>query len=190
MRVSGRWLSEDPIGFAAGDANLYRYVGNGPVNATDPLGLEAATIVIGVGGSQTIIGGGTVVAGAPVIVAGGAAIALPVAGYCAGSWIENNFGIGAAIGNWWVPMVVPEGGGITDVISPSKTGTPGSTQRGEGQTRTYGPDGNPLIDRDSPHDGWGDHCHDWFPNPNGGFPTRGPNRLPQAGDPPPPRMGK
>ncbi|MEJ5342969.1 MAG: RHS repeat-associated core domain-containing protein [Thermogutta sp.] len=25
----GRWLSEDPIGFASGDGNLYRYVGNG-----------------------------------------------------------------------------------------------------------------------------------------------------------------
>jgi RHS repeat-associated protein len=24
----GRWLSEDPIGFSAGDGNLYRYVGN------------------------------------------------------------------------------------------------------------------------------------------------------------------
>jgi hypothetical protein len=35
----GRWLSEDPIGFEAGDANLYRYVGNGPANATDPSGL-------------------------------------------------------------------------------------------------------------------------------------------------------
>ena len=29
----------DPIGFAAGDANLYRYVGNGPTGATDSLGL-------------------------------------------------------------------------------------------------------------------------------------------------------
>ena len=27
--VQGRWLSQDPIGFGAGDANLYRYVGNG-----------------------------------------------------------------------------------------------------------------------------------------------------------------
>jgi RHS repeat-associated protein len=34
----GRWMSEDPIGFAAGDGNLYRYVGNGPVNGTDPSG--------------------------------------------------------------------------------------------------------------------------------------------------------
>jgi RHS repeat-associated protein len=34
----GRWMSEDPIGFDAGDANLYRYVGNSPVNYTDPMG--------------------------------------------------------------------------------------------------------------------------------------------------------
>ena len=38
--ANGRWLSEDPIGFAAGDANLYRYVGNGVTNATDPSGLS------------------------------------------------------------------------------------------------------------------------------------------------------
>ena len=37
--VTGRWLSEDPAGFAAGDPNLTRYVGNGPANATDPSGL-------------------------------------------------------------------------------------------------------------------------------------------------------
>jgi RHS repeat-associated protein len=38
---TGRWLSEDPIGIvAAGDANAYRYVGNGPTNETDPNGLK------------------------------------------------------------------------------------------------------------------------------------------------------
>jgi RHS repeat-associated protein len=39
---TGRWTSEDPLGFAAGDANVNRYVGNGPTNATDPSGLAAA----------------------------------------------------------------------------------------------------------------------------------------------------
>ncbi len=34
----GRWISQDPIGFGGGDANLYRYVGNSPTNATDPSG--------------------------------------------------------------------------------------------------------------------------------------------------------
>jgi len=33
-----RFISEDPIGFAAGDANLYRYCGNSPTNFTDPSG--------------------------------------------------------------------------------------------------------------------------------------------------------
>lgn len=35
----GRWLTEDPIDFKAGDPNLERYVGNDPTNATDPTGL-------------------------------------------------------------------------------------------------------------------------------------------------------
>jgi RHS repeat-associated protein len=36
----GRFISQDPIGFAAGDANLYRYVGNKPTTHTDPSGLQ------------------------------------------------------------------------------------------------------------------------------------------------------
>jgi RHS repeat-associated protein len=35
----GRFVSEDPIGFAAGDANLSRYVGNSWPNGTDPTGM-------------------------------------------------------------------------------------------------------------------------------------------------------
>ena len=38
--ITGRWLSQDPTGYGAGDANLYRYVGNGPANAVDPAGLN------------------------------------------------------------------------------------------------------------------------------------------------------
>ncbi len=34
-----RFTSEDPIRFASGDTNWYRYVGNDPINFTDPLGL-------------------------------------------------------------------------------------------------------------------------------------------------------
>jgi uncharacterized protein RhaS with RHS repeats len=34
-----RFISEDPIGLAAGDTNFYAYVGNSPLNAIDPLGL-------------------------------------------------------------------------------------------------------------------------------------------------------
>ena len=39
--AAGRWISEDPIGFAAGDTNLASYVGNSPADATDPSGLAA-----------------------------------------------------------------------------------------------------------------------------------------------------
>jgi RHS repeat-associated protein len=35
----GRFLQTDPIRFAAGDVNIYRYCGNKPVNWVDPLGL-------------------------------------------------------------------------------------------------------------------------------------------------------
>jgi RHS repeat-associated protein len=38
----GRWLQRDPLGFAAGDMNLYRSEHNNPVNRLDPLGLEEA----------------------------------------------------------------------------------------------------------------------------------------------------
>lgn len=41
----GRWTSQDPIGFEAGDANLYRYVGNGPTNGVDPSGLRGTANV-------------------------------------------------------------------------------------------------------------------------------------------------
>jgi RHS repeat-associated protein len=43
--ILGRFVSEDPIGFAAGDANLTRYVGNSFANAVDPTGLDDVPVV-------------------------------------------------------------------------------------------------------------------------------------------------
>jgi RHS repeat-associated protein len=37
--VSSEFISQDPLGFAGGDTNLYRRAGNSPVNATDPSGM-------------------------------------------------------------------------------------------------------------------------------------------------------
>lgn len=37
---TGRWTAKDPIGFGGGDANLYAYAGDDPVNHTDPSGLQ------------------------------------------------------------------------------------------------------------------------------------------------------
>ncbi len=47
-----RFISEDPLGLAAGDTNLYRYVGNNPANRTDPSGLAFQ----GVGGELLMFG--------------------------------------------------------------------------------------------------------------------------------------
>lgn len=85
---------------------------------------------------------------------------------------------------------------VTDV--PGKIpfrGPPGRTIRGPKDSRTYGPDGFPQTDRNEPHAseagiGNGDHSHDWERPADGSDPThidRGPPRLPQSGDPPPPR---
>jgi hypothetical protein len=43
---TGRWLTEDPIGFVPGDYDLYRYVGNSPTNASDPTGLLKLTYTV------------------------------------------------------------------------------------------------------------------------------------------------
>ena len=51
--ATGRWLSQDPIGFRGEDVDIYRYVGNKPADSIDPGGL--LTISIGVGG-ELIIG--------------------------------------------------------------------------------------------------------------------------------------
>lgn len=56
----GRFISQDPIGFAAGDPNLYRYVGNGVLMATDPSGTTVVASVARmavVGGIAGAIGG-------------------------------------------------------------------------------------------------------------------------------------
>ena len=37
---TGRFISEDPIGFAGGDVNLYGYVGNNPYGYIDPFGFQ------------------------------------------------------------------------------------------------------------------------------------------------------
>ena len=69
----GRFISEDPIGFAGGDINLYGYVGNRPLAYKDPLGLNAAAAYwpyIAVGGA----GIGAIVPPLGLAIAGGALI--------------------------------------------------------------------------------------------------------------------
>jgi RHS repeat-associated protein len=42
----GRFIGQDPISFSAGDSNLYRYVGNSPLMATDPSGMTSRNLKV------------------------------------------------------------------------------------------------------------------------------------------------
>ncbi|NBU72419.1 MAG: hypothetical protein EBS53_13425, partial [Bacteroidetes bacterium] len=88
----GRFLQTDPIRFEAGDINIYRYVGNGPVNWRDPLGLWA----VGGGAGYEISGG----FGAP----GGGGYTKSIAeglfsGSGVGGYSSSGGFIGSAFGN-------------------------------------------------------------------------------------------
>jgi RHS repeat-associated protein len=54
---SGEFVSEDTIGFAGGDANLSRYVGNNPVNFIDPFGFSGFCRVGSLDDQSTLIAG-------------------------------------------------------------------------------------------------------------------------------------
>ena len=43
--ATGRFLSEDPIGFVGGK-DFYKYVGNNPENALDPTGLKTIVLIV------------------------------------------------------------------------------------------------------------------------------------------------
>jgi hypothetical protein len=190
------------------------------VNAAFPHALTDPGQFIGGTTASAIVGGlGSVAAGGSF--ANGAVTAAY--GYLynglAGTWLGGGAGqaVGTAVAPWtgpFAPLVIAGGrflGGlagsaiedwlfseeVTDIpgSKPPFEGEPGSTVRGQTQTRRYGDDGFPLVDRDTGHPdegppGCGDHCQDWGRPPGGGKPThldRGPPRLPVPGDPPPPR---
>jgi RHS repeat-associated protein len=97
----GRWMSEDPIGFAAGDANLHRYVGNAPTMYLDPSGLipgEAAWTAKA-GAKLGVKGALRFVPGVGVVVL---ASDIPAA-YEAGQKLEKTYGIGESIGDLLFP---------------------------------------------------------------------------------------
>jgi RHS repeat-associated protein len=52
--VQARFLSQDPLGFDGGDFNLFRYVGNNPVNVTDPSGLSCTGLCFEIKKSQLL----------------------------------------------------------------------------------------------------------------------------------------
>jgi RHS repeat-associated protein len=100
----GRWTSSDPISFGGGDANLYGYVMQDPVNLVDPSGLSglnwdypfrAETERVGDAARSAPLYGSNAAAGALNSLTGGLANrAWGVNGSCAGS----GYGLGSAAG--------------------------------------------------------------------------------------------
>ena len=54
--VTGRWTAKDPMGFAAGDGNLYTYFGDDPINTVDPAGDFAWVLAGGLIGAAVNVG--------------------------------------------------------------------------------------------------------------------------------------
>ena len=50
--AAGRFMSQDPLGFAGGDTNLGIYVGNGPTLQVDPTGLQPLLQRLKAGGTR------------------------------------------------------------------------------------------------------------------------------------------
>jgi RHS repeat-associated protein len=80
-----RFISEDPIGFAGNDTNLYSYVFNSPTNLVDPFGLSASSV------GRCFLKGLLIGAAGAVVVAG-AAVALTTLGVPA---VAITIGLGA-----------------------------------------------------------------------------------------------
>jgi RHS repeat-associated protein len=165
----GRWLSRDPLG-EAGGLNLYGYVGNDPVNATDPLGLcfqdylngfvDALPGAIGGAGLLSVAVNGLFLASMPVaagvLIAGGVVL-LAVAVYvyaveyanarCASQrryLIGHMIGtvVGGALGGLAGGAPFRGGGaGPPSILPPGRGGTPGSG--GPGSPGSPGGPGEP-----------------------------------------------
>ena len=90
----GRFLQTDPIRFAAGDANIYRYVSNNPVNWVDPEGKNPVGAVIGMvsGGIAGAIGAQAANAGTVATIAG--ALGGAIAGGAVGA-LDPSLGLGS-----------------------------------------------------------------------------------------------
>jgi hypothetical protein len=114
----------------AGDANQYRFVGNGPTNHTDPTGLFSAGGALGGGLSGAGVGAGVgalvgtfifPVVGTGIGAAAGA-VAGGIIGVVAGGWFSQDVAVGlgfeqAGESNFWTEFFVGLGIGVPSGIA-------------------------------------------------------------------------
>ncbi|PYI94663.1 MAG: hypothetical protein DME97_01420 [Verrucomicrobia bacterium] len=162
----GRFLQTDPVRFAAGDIDLYRYAGNNTVSRLDPSGLYWMEWGVTIGG---FVGGGLVLIGSvPADFATGGLniFATPAevgAGASLGALIGGSLGTLLDANSRSNPLNGPPGGTST-IDQPN--GKPK-------QIREYGDDGYPDRDTDfdHPHNGIQPHEHNWGRPEDGSPPT-------------------
>jgi RHS repeat-associated protein len=87
----GRWTGKDPIGFSGGDANLYGYVLNDPVNMKDPTGRGGFGWWVGASAEAGVVGIGGSIQGS----AGGGIFWGGKCGVNSGSWVSGGGFLGA-----------------------------------------------------------------------------------------------
>ncbi|MEX0703643.1 MAG: RHS repeat-associated core domain-containing protein [Planctomycetales bacterium] len=100
--ATGRWTAKDPLGFAAGDTNLFVYVGNDPLNWYDPFGNDSNPLGPLPVQDSSIgnIATGTIIAGTGVAIGGaggniiGPAILHEIGGVVAGQYVAAGAGSG------------------------------------------------------------------------------------------------
>jgi uncharacterized protein RhaS with RHS repeats len=133
--VTGRWLSNDPIGISGG-LNQYVFCGNNPVNFRDPYGENFATSW---GAAGAVAGGGVVAIGsiAADAVTGGLNILATPAEIGLGATIGAGIGYGL--------------GSVLDIITEMKPHRKGAREstRGrheEGEARRHTDNGNEKGD--------------------------------------------
>ena len=90
----GRWLSNDPLGFEAGDQNWYRTIGNNPGNGVDPSGLLDPGIGITIVVTHPEIGG-ALIPYIPHIAVAGAAFGT--------GWYAGDKWVGPWLADKWFP---------------------------------------------------------------------------------------
>ncbi|MCC6141994.1 MAG: hypothetical protein IT389_15420 [Nitrospira sp.] len=152
-----RFISEDPIGFGGGDANLYGYVGGNPLTWRDPTGYFAMALPL-----------------VPPLIDVGIAVGGIIAGGIAGQIIADLIDSIHSRNDW-----TGEPGSESDCLT--KGGQKKQTRR---YGSDGFPDVD--TDWDHSHGQGKPHVHDWNRPPGGGPPTkdnRSPGRPPVPGDP-------
>ena len=150
--VTGRFISEDPIGFGAGDTHLYLYVYGDPVNLVDPFGLAALAPDSVFRGQRTAAttAEGFILGAIERCLFGFVASGLSIVAAQAVGLIPRNIEVTAAP-CLLIPNVLAA---ASDDISDEDTTASGSAGSGQGERRKPKPDSSadandPFDDPDS-----------------------------------------